>query len=57
MTVDELIGKLKRYPPEDEVCLLDHRCLEAFLIELSVVRRATVKEASQAMSGRPVVLD
>lgn len=57
MTVSELIQKLKRYKPDDEVCLLDHRCIEAFPIELSEVRRATKKEADQAFFGVPVVLD
>lgn len=57
MTVDELIKRLKRFKPEDEVCLLDHRCVEAFPIEISVVRRATKKEASQSFYGVPVVLD
>ena len=57
MTVQELIDKLKRYPPDDEVCTLDHRCIEAFPTELTVVRRATQKEASQGLGEKPVVID
>jgi hypothetical protein len=57
MTVEELIKKLKRYAPDTEVCLLDHRCIEAFPIELSGVRKATKKEDDQAFFGMPVVLD
>lgn len=57
MTVGELIQKLKRYSEDDEVCLLDHRCLEGFPSELSTVRRATKKEADQAFFGVPVILD
>ena len=57
MTVSELIQKLKRYKQDDEVVLLDHRCIEAFPIEISEVRRATKKEAEQAFMGVPVVID
>lgn len=57
MTVEELIKKLKRYKSDDEVCILDHRCLEAFPIELTTVRRATKKESDQAFFGNPVVID
>jgi len=57
MTVQELIERLKRYKPDDEVCLLDHRVIEAFPRELENVRRATKKEADQAFYGVPVVLD
>lgn len=53
----ELITKLKRFKPDDDVCLLDHRCIEAFPMELTTVRRATRKEANQAFFGVPVILD
>ena len=48
---------LQRYPLDNEVCLLDHRCLEAFPIELREVRRATKKEANQWLGERPVIID
>lgn len=57
MTVQELIKKLKRYDPDKEVCLLDHRCLEAFPIELNSVRKATKKEDEQGFYDKPVILD
>lgn len=57
MTVGELIKKLKRYDEDKEVCLLDHRVIEAFPMKLSVVRVATRKEANQAFFGVPVILD
>jgi len=57
MTVSELIKKLRRYDQDDEVCLLDHRCIEAFPTEISVVRRATKKEDDQGFFGKPVIID
>lgn len=57
MTVGELIDKLKRYDSYDEVCLLDHRCIEAFPTEINVVRRATKKEDDQGFFGKPVIID
>jgi hypothetical protein len=57
MTVQELIKKLKRYKPDDEVCLLDHRCLEAFPTELTTVRKATKKESDQGFYANPVIID
>lgn len=57
MTVEELIKKLKRYDRYDEVCLLDHRCLEAFPIEINVVRKATKAEDEQGFFDKPVIID
>ena len=57
MTVQELIDKLKKYDKDAEVCILDHRCLEAFPVELSEVRKSTKKEAEQAPYGDCIVLD
>jgi hypothetical protein len=57
MTVSELIKKLRRYDQDDEVCLLDHRCIEAFPTEISVVRRTTKKEDDQGFFGKPVIID
>jgi hypothetical protein len=57
MSIEELIEKLRRYDPVEEVCLLDHRCIEAFPIEINVVRKATKKEAEQAFFGMPVIID
>jgi hypothetical protein len=57
MMVCELIKMLKRYDETDEVCLLDHRCIEAFPTEISVVRRATKKEDDQGFFDKPVIID
>jgi hypothetical protein len=57
MTIQELINKLKKYNKDTEVCILDHRCLEAFPAELTEVRKATKKEANQSFFGDCVVLD
>jgi hypothetical protein len=56
MTTSELIAKLKRYDPDSEVCLLDHRCIEAFPYEISVVRKATKKEDDAGFFDRPVII-
>jgi len=57
MDVSELIAKLRKYDPDKEVCLLDHRCIEAFPIEISVVRKATKKEDDTGFHDRPVIID
>lgn len=57
MTVEELIKKLKKYDSDREVCLLDHRCIEAFPTELTVVRVATRKEGETTFHYKPVILD
>jgi len=57
MTVEEVIKKLKRFPPHAEVCLLDHRCLEAFPVETNTIRRATKKEASDSYFDEPLIIE
>lgn len=57
MTVRELIEKLRRYDKDREVCLLDHRCVEAFPTEISVVRSSTKKEDDQGFYNNPVIID
>ena len=57
MSCSELIEKLKRYKDDPEVMLLDHRCLEAFPMEITEVRRATKKEEDLTFNHKPVVLD
>lgn len=57
MTVGELIDKLKKYDQDKDVCLLDHRCIEAFPTELTVVRKATKAEDELGFFDVPVILD
>ncbi len=58
MTVEELIKELKKFDKNEEVCLLDHRCLEAFPTAICEVRKARVEEAEQAFFGEsPVIID
>lgn len=57
MTVGELISKLKRYDANQEVCLLDHRVEEAFLTEISIIRKAKKRETDDGCFDDPVVID
>lgn len=56
MSKDELIAKLKRFKGDDEVVLLDHRCIEAFLTDINTVRRATKKELDEGFFGDAAIV-
>ena len=56
MTVAELIKKLKRYDPDSDVCLLDTRCLQPFLTEINLVRKASKREKDEGFFDEPIVI-
>ena len=57
MIVQELIDKLKKFNKYSEVMLLDHRCLEAFPTELSVVRKIRKRESEDVFEDDAVIID
>lgn len=57
MTISELIEELQKFDGDREVCLLDHRCIEAFPAEISVVRKAKKSESDQGFYDRLVIID
>jgi hypothetical protein len=56
MSKDELIEKLKRFKGDREVVLLDHRCLEAFPTDISVVRKIRKKELDMGFCGDDAIV-